>query len=186
MENIDALIINRLGEHQRKIDFINRNLNKQRGSDFSFKRISYAVLSVAACLAIIFAISPMLFKSNNISDISVTAPSFTEYRGSSINDIEHKINRGQYEDALSSVNSELLEIENELQNMSTIEMDEAEKSYTTTLYEGEQEELIWSKIYLLIKLDRKDDLEIACHSYLNNSNFSKHILEVKNILKEIQ
>lgn len=186
MENIDALIINRLGEHQRKVDFISRNINRHRGTDFSFKRIGYTVLSVAACLAIIFAISPMHFKSNNISDISVTAPSFTEYRGSSFIDIENKINSGLYEDALSSVNSELLELENELQNMSPIEMDEAEKFYTTALYEAEQEELMWSKIYILIKLDRKDELKTACQNYLNNNNFDKHLPEVNNILKEIQ
>lgn len=186
MENIDTQIINRLGEYQRKVDFINRNINSYGGFEFSIKRINYMVLSVAACLAIVFAISPMFFKSNNISDISVTVPSFTEYRGSSFNDIEDKINRGLYEDALSVVNTELLEIEKEFQNMSTTEMDNDEKYYTIALYEREQEELIWSKIYLLIKLDRKDDLEVACQSYLNNSNFDKHILEVKNILKEIQ
>lgn len=185
MENMDTLIINRLGEHQRKVDFINRKL-RRNGTIFSFKKINYTVLSVAACLAILFAVSPMLFKNKNIPDISVTTPSFTEYRGYSFNEIEDKINSGLYEDALLSINSELLELENELQNMSTIEMDETERSYTTALYEAEQEELIWSKIYLLIKLGRKDDLEIACHSYLNNSNFSKHLLEVKNILKEIQ
>lgn len=186
MENMDAIIIDRLGEHQRKVDFINRNINRRRGTIFSFKKINYTVLSIAACLAIVFAVSPMLFKSTNISDISVTAPSFTEYRGSSLNDIESKINSGHYEEALSLVNIELAKIEKELGNVSVDKMSADEVAYTIALYEGEQEELMWSKIYLLVKLNRTNDLELVCQKYLDNSNFDNHTPEVDNILKKIQ
>lgn len=186
MENIDALIINRLGEHQRKVDFINRNINRHRSADFSFKEIGYTVLSVAACLAIVFAVSPMLFKSNNISNISVTAPSFTEYRGTSLNNIESLIYSGRYESALLLVNSELTDIKSELEEISLSDMSEDEKFYMTTLCSENKEELIWSKIYLLVKLDRKNDLKNACQNYLDNKEFTRHESEVKNILKEIQ
>lgn len=186
MENIDALIINRLGEHQRKIDFINRNINRHSDIGLSFKKISYTVLSVAACLAIVFAVSPILFKSNNISDISITTPYFTEYRGTSHSNIESLISSGRYEDALSAVNYELAEVEKELQGITSTDMSEDEESYMTGLYKGEKEELIWSKIYLLVKLNKKDDLKSACQNYLNNSDFTIHKSEVENILKKIR
>lgn len=186
MDNIDAFITNRLGEHQRKIDFIDRNLNRHSKTGSSFKKTSYAILSVAACLAIVLTVSPMLFKSNNISDISITAPSFTEYRGTSLNNIESLISSEQYERALLLVNSELTDINDELEKISSADMIEDEKVYMTSLYRGETEELIWSKIYLLVKLDRNDDLKHHCQNYLNNNEFIKHRLEVEDILKKNQ
>lgn len=186
MDNIDALITNRLGEHQRKIDFINRNLNRRNKTDLSFKKISYTVLFVAACLAIVLAVSPMLLKNNSISDISISTPSFTEYRGTSLNNIESLINSGQYERALLLVNSELTDINNELEKIFSADMSEDEKFYMTSLYRGEKGELIWSKIFLLVKLDRTDELKHNCQSYLNDNDFTKHRSEVENILKKIQ
>ena len=186
MENIDTLIINRLGENQRKIDFINRNLNRRNKTNLSFKKISYTVFSVAACIAILFAIFPQVFKGNDISSISVTAPSFSEYRGSAFNNIESLISGGRYDDALLSVNQELNALEKELRGMSLIEVSEDEESYMITLYECEKEELMWSKIYLLVKLGKKEELSTLCNNYLNNNNFAKHKSEVKNILKKIQ
>lgn len=186
MENIDALIINRLGENQRKIDFINRNLNRRNKTNLSFKKISYTVFSVAACLAIVFAVSPMLFKNNSISDISISTPSFTEYRGISLHNIESLISSGHYEEALLLVNSELTDIKNELEEITLLDMSEDERFYLTTLYSEDKEELIWSKIYLLVKLDRECELKNACRNYLNNNEFTRHRLEVENILKKIQ
>lgn len=186
MDNLDTLIINRLGEYQRKIDFINKNIRKRSEKILLFKKVSYTVLSVAACLVVLFAISPMVFKSNDISSISVTVPSFSEYRGSTFNNIESLISNGRYEDALSSVNLELSALEKEIREMSLTEMGGDEESYLITLYEGEKEELMWSKIYLLVKLGKKDELSTTCNNYLNYSSFAKHRSDVKNILKKIQ
>lgn len=186
MENLDSLIINRLGEHQRKIDIVNSNINGYGKTDLKFKKIRYTILSVAACLAIVLVISPMLFKSNDISDISITAPSFTEYRGTSFNNIETLIRNGRYEDALLLVKSELTDIDNELERMSSSDMSEDEKLYLTTLYKEEREELIWCEIYLSVKLDRKDEAKANCHNYLNNNEFVRHKSEVENFLKKIQ
>lgn len=186
MENIDSLIINRLGEHQRKVDFINRNINGRSETFFSFKKVSYTALSVAACLAIVFVVSPMLFTNNDISNIAVTVPSFSDYRGTSFYNIESLISSGRYEDALSAVSLELTAVEKELQEISSTEMGDDEESYIIALYNVEKEELMWSKIYLLVKLNRKDDLKHACQNYLNNSNFVKYKSEVEKIFKKFQ
>lgn len=186
MENLDAIIINRLGEHQRKVDYINRNINRRSETGFPFKKISYTILSVAACLAIVFAVSPMLFRSNNISETALTPPSFTEFRGTSLNNIESLINTGRYEDALLLVNSELFDIDNELESILTTNMNEDEVYYFTTLHRGEKEELLWSKIYLAVMLDRREAVLSGCLNYLNNSDFVRYRLEVENILKKIQ
>lgn len=186
MENIDNFIIDRLGEHQRKIDFINRSINERGKIMFLFKRAGYTILSMAACLAAVFALFPELFKSNDISDMSLITPSFPEYRGASFANIESQISGGQYDDALSSVNLELCLIENELVKITSTEMSHDEKLYMTTLYKDEKEELLWSEIYILVKLNKKDLLKLACENYLNNNDFERYRPEVAKILKKIK
>lgn len=186
MENIDNLIINRLGEHKRKVDFIEKNINSRRENHFSLRRYSYLILSAAACVAIILAISPMLFKSNSVSDLTLTPPSFAEYRGSSLNKIEFLLNNEQYMDALSTVDFELVELDKDIEFLYSAEMSEEEKIFSISLYNEEKEELMWSKIYLLVKLNREDDLRVSCQNYLKNSDFKKYDSEVDMILKKIQ
>lgn len=186
MENIDTLIINRLGEHQRKVDFINCYFNRRSNTMMSFKKISYSLLSIAACLAIVAFISPILFNSDNFSNLKIPMPSFQEYRGTTFRNIELHINNEQYEDALSSINLELIDVESELRDISSIEMSEDEEAYLTSLYRGEQEELIWSKIYVLAKLGKKNQLKDTCIKYLHNNDFRQYKSDVENILSKIQ
>lgn len=186
MENVDTLIINRLGEHQRKVDFIQRNISRSSDKKFSFVKVSYAFMSVAACVAIILAIFPMLFRTETLSDISVAMPSFSEYRGAGLSNIESLLDSEKYEEALSAVNHELVEIDNELESLSTTEMTDEEKTYAYDLYNAGKEELMWCQIYLLLKLNKVDDLKIECPKYLDNTDFKEHATEVSEILKKIQ
>ena len=185
MEYIDNIIINRLGERQRKVDFINKNIRRRNGMNYSFRRIGYTMVSVAACAVIIFVMSPILFKSHSISDTPMATPSFTEHRGTGNNEIESLLSSEKNQEALLVVNRELDELKREIQSLPLSEMSEEEKRYTTDLYEGKLEELLWCKIYLLVKLDRKDDLRDACRNYLINSNFSLHKTEVESIMERI-
>lgn len=186
MDSIDTLIIERLGEHQRKIDFVRQNLKKCEHDHLSLGKPTYIIMSVAACIAIIWAVSPVLFKDASVSSIEITPPSFEGYRGAGDNDIEQLINAGEYEAALVKVESELAVCENEFAIMHTAEATPEEMNYIKSLYEAETEELMWCKIYLLAKLGEKDALKRSCVNYLNNNNLTTHREEVEKILKKIQ
>ncbi len=186
MENIDTLIINRLGEHQRKVDFISYNLEHKRIIRSPLRKISYLSVSIAACIAILFAASPLLFKSNSLSDITVSAPSFTEYRGDGFEEIESLIKECNYIKALSLVDAELNKNANEIGAIMSADMSEEERQYTLALYNNGKKELLWSKIYLLVKLKKENDLELCCENYLRNSSFQAHRDDVEEILKIIK
>lgn len=187
MENIDTLIIDRLGEHQRKVGFVQSNLENRNNIRFSFGKAGYTIMSIAACITIIFAIFPLLFKNNSLSDITVSAPSFTEYRsGYGFEEIELLIKKGNYNKALSLVDAELNKNAMEVGAIMAADMNEEEKGYMLALYNNDKEELLWSKIYLLVKLEKEKDLELCCENYLKTSSFLTHRDEVEEILEIIK
>lgn len=184
MENMDTLIIDRLGEHQRKVDFILSNMENKH---LSRRKISYLSVSIAACIAIIVAISPLLFKRNSLADIMIPAPSFTEYRGGDgYEKIEALIEKGNYNEALSLVDAELNKKALEFGAIMAADMSEEEKEYISALYNNDREELLWSKIYLLVKLEKERDLATCCDNYLKNMSFQAYRYEVEEILKIIK
>lgn len=187
MENFDALIIDRLGEHQRKLDFIQENLRTERRRRPSFRKVGYAIMAAAACLAIIFVVSPMLFKSDSLSELSISVPSLSEYRGSQGSDqLIMLMENGNYTQALSAVNSALTENDREIRALSDSGMNGAEQEYMMELYNAEREELLWSRIYILVKLERVDDLKANCLYYLNDKSLREHKAEVETILSKIR
>lgn len=186
MDSLDLLIIDRLGEHKRKADFISRNLRERCGNHIPYAKIVYAILSVAACLVIAMAISPLLFNGGSLQRISITEPSFTGYRGNGYNRIETAINDGNYDAALSMVEVALSETERKIDVLSDAASGDEETEYLTALANDEKEQLLWAKIYLSVKLNKKDTLITACHKYLDNSMFYVHKKEVEHILKIIE
>lgn len=184
MENIDKLIVIRLGEHQRKTDFINASLIKKKHNN-PLLRINYIVASVAASIAIIFAVSPALFHRNSDADFPISAPVFTEYRGDGYHRIEQLINDGDYNDALLLIDENLNSIEAEIKDISySTDTDKEEQTYLFSLYNVYKEELLWCKIYLLFKLNDKKGLKESCNNYLGNSTFIAHRDEVMKILQK--
>lgn len=186
MDNIDTLIIERLGEHQRKVNFVVNNIKRNEPKRHPFKKTTYLVMSVAACVALILAVSPILFKDNSIADMSIPSPSFDGYRGSANNDIERLINEGDFENALIEVESELSECYNELSMENRYKAAPEELEYMKSMQISGIEELSWCKIYILVRLDKKREVEKACCNYLENGELSAHREDVERILKEIQ
>lgn len=185
MDNIDTLIIERLGEHQRKVDFVVKNIKGDEPKRHPFGIRKYVILSVAACLALILAVSPILYKDNSIADMAIPSPSFDGYRGSGDNDIERLINDGDYDKALVEVDSELAELDHELTTVASKDISD-ELEYIKSLYISEKDELLWCKIYILVRLDKKSEVENVCRNYLDNGELSAHRKDVERTLKEIQ
>lgn len=184
MENIDITIIERLGEHQRKAEFIHRNLEKKERRPFYVPKASYVIISIAACIALLIAVSPMLFQNDELSNLSVMTPSFTEFRSGSSHQLESLIMDGEYSQALTIVKSELSEIDKDLDSINRTNPSD-EDIYLLKLFKDSKEELEWCKIYLLLKLENKEELEICCQEYLNNTELHIHDDDAKKILKKI-
>ena len=185
MDNVDTLIIERLGEHQRKVDFVVKNMKKNGPNRHAFGKSTYVILSVAACLALILAVSP-IFKDNSIADMAIPSPAFDGYRGSGDNDIERLINDGDYEKALVEVQKELTILDHELTTFDTPKASSEESEYIKSLYISEKDELLWCKIYILVRLDKKSEVENVCLNYLDDAELTAHRKDVERTLKEIQ
>jgi len=186
MDNIDTVIIERLGERQRKVDFIARNIDDIKSKRFSWGKTAYTIMSVAACFALIVAVTTILFRSDSISDMDVAVPSFEEYRGAGCDEIERLINTGDYEIALAKVESELKGCGSEFETIESEGGSDEEIEYMKALYAEGRDELIWCKIYLLVKLDKKSELKIACRNYLEDGELTVHKIEVEQILEKIK
>lgn len=93
----DALIVARLGEHQRKIERFNeiRAGRKRFGN-----AVWYGLVSAVACVAIVFALVPGLLRDDTLSTLNLEQPSLQEYRGSAGNAIESAMDSGNYKLAL--------------------------------------------------------------------------------------
>lgn len=185
MENLDKLIADRLGEHQRKVDFVSERMNQKQadGSKWSKWRVT---LSVAASIAIIIALYPMLTQRGGGMD--VTPPDFTEYRGGSagFEEIEHLIAAENYDKALAVVNQKIIDMEvDHILFAPGKKADKAEAEYEEALYHSRREELMWSEIYLLVKIDEPDELSLSCRKYLEEPSYNVHREEVEKIFKKI-
>lgn len=186
MKNIDDLIVDRLGEHHRKLDFISKNMEVKKNKHFQLRKISYPLISIAACIAIMIVISPSLFRGNSISSISISDPSFTEFRGDGFEKIVSLIDEENYVEALPLIDEELNKVIVEIESIKSADMSEEEKVYVLALYDVCNEELLWTKIYLLVKLEKEMDLRLCCNNYLKNNSFQAYRAEVKKILKQIR
>lgn len=184
METIDNIIIERLGEHQRKLEFIRQNIEKEKNPHHSFNKGSYLIISIAACIAIIIAVSPFFITNEKLYSISVPPPSFTEFRSGNPDKLQSLLNEGKYSQALTIVDSALSEIDFDTQHINT-KNPTAEEIYIVNLYNDSKEELEWCKIYILLKLGRKDELDECCQNYLSNKEFTLHMEDTKRILKKI-
>ncbi|MGM9815937.1 MAG: hypothetical protein ACI304_02615 [Lepagella sp.] len=184
MEDIDAIIIDRLGEHQRKVEFVTENLTRAKARRHPLRGMKTSMIWAAASLLIILLISPMIIKSIGGSSDSLTEPTFSEYRGAGSNEIEALIKAGEYEKALETTERELATIHRELDAIPTSEMSLEEREYTLALYDAELEEMLWCKIYLLHQLERQSDLDACCKEYLSHESFSKNRKEVEGLMKK--
>lgn len=187
METTDTLIIQRLGEYQRKREFITRNLNQQRNVWETPKRVFYYLAAAAACIAVAVAVLPGLLGSNSLSSLNLAEPSFSEYRGGGqYSDIAQAIEANEFDKALSLTNSTIAEVEAEQAAIIATEDGDEEKEYLLALGSESLDELYWTKIYLLAKLGKKDALRQCCANYLDVNQFGRHCEEVQKILGKIE
>lgn len=180
----DALIVARLGEHQRKIERFNeiRAGRKRFGN-----AVWYGLVSAVACVAIVFALVPGLLRDDTLSTLNLEQPSLQEYRGSAGNAIESAMDSGNYKLALELTESAITASEREIKEYQSINSDNSQESeYMMMLERQNLEDLIWTKIYLLVRSGDEDSVLKTCELYMENADFQAYRSDVENILKKIR
>lgn len=181
----DALIVARLGEHQRKIERLNQIRQSGR------KRIGtaawYWVASAVACVAIVFALVPGLLRDDTLSTLNLEQPSLQEYRGSACNAIESAMDSGNYKVALELTESAITASEFEIKEYQSVNSSNSQESeYMMMLERQNLEDLIWTKIYLLVRSGDEDGVLKTCELYMENADFQVYRTDVENILMKIK
>lgn len=182
MDDLDNLIIDRLAEHQRKLEILNKFQDANKPAHILSRKKLILVSSIAACIALALFLSPFFSQKDYLSGVSLTEPSFTEFRGSGFNEIEALIAKGDYNKALPIVDRELFLLNDEMEGYMSDDTTNKEKEYTLLLFDMERDELLWSRIYLLAKLRKTKDLKLSCRKYLKDNTLQSHRQEVEEIL----
>lgn len=201
MDNPDKLIISRLGEHQRKLDFIVRcerdekcdnvhgeksgNSGGKRHIPSVFRKTMYALISAAACAVVFLIVYPML-KSGSLSEMQLPQPALSEYRGAGMSRLSLLMEEKKYEEALQLTDVELFALDSEISEIAGPDASIEEKRYAEALYGASREDLLWCKIYILTRLEKENDLKICCEEYLHNSDYETYKDDVEKIMKKMQ
>lgn len=184
----ESLIVARLGERQRKLDRIKELEKSRRNHTAKIVRVmSYAGLSAAACIAIVFAVMPGLLSHNRLDGLDLVAPTFAEYRGGSSNPIEEAIQGGDFALALDLTDEAITQSElNIKEYISSGNENIEEAEYMIAIEREYLETIIWTRIYVLVQMEDENNLMSACEAYLEDSDFQVYRDEVEKILKKIK
>lgn len=156
MEQNDNIIIERLGELRRKQDFTSAMMAETRRT-----RTMPWVSAAAAVLVLAVIVSVTMMRSP-FDGIALPEPDLTEYRGSQASEIQYSIEAGDWLSALEATEAEL----DSLRPFDAQGLSDDERDYLDALYNTRLEELQWTRIYLLVKLDKRDDIRQASGQYL--------------------
>ena len=107
--DVDKLIVSRLGERQRKLERIGA---MEKAAERGRKRnmsILYTAISIAACIALVAIVNP--FANDNRRDFAMTRPDFSTFRAAlpELVQVEAFIDAGEYYKALDLVEVKLKE-----------------------------------------------------------------------------
>lgn len=186
-DELSVMIIDRLGERQRKLDRMcdweNRHFSKQRGI-----RLISIGMAVAACALALFVVVPIHFRRNSpLNEFGIEYSSMEEFRAASLDmaEIADLIERENYDDALEKSKSLLVDSDKKIREYLSLYLNvEDNEEY---LYEIQEEVLIneelrWTCIYLLVKTERYKEAVAESDIYLEYK-CKEHRTEVEKLLK---
>lgn len=190
MDNLDLLIVERLGERDRKIKRIEKWNTYNSGLKTTYAVIS--VLSVAACLAFVFLVaSPWTDNESgdNINDLDISLDrNYFRSADSEMKEVMGSIDKKQYEIAIQQC-KELLEqsdiILSQLESNKPNVMDE-EQEYELEMQKAENEEIRWTYIFLLVKNNEATEALEHLDRYIEGSNRSAHMDEALALREKIK
>lgn len=182
--NTDSLIINRLGELDRKKVLIT-SFENHAAKRMPLRHIPFYASVCAASVIILFAVGTSIFKQSHHLELSnLPLPSFEEYRGGSCSSIEEEIQNGNYPKALQLTNISIAECKKEIAELESNNKSE-ESEYLRNLDNVYLENLLWTRIYILTELNDKENLKSACKEYLHHTDYKQFRSSAEKLLKNL-
>lgn len=185
MDN-DKLIIERLGEHKRKLNLLDKYLSSRNDKFRLTHKVLFSALAAAAVIALVLLVAPAIFAPSPFDSLNLQQPEFSQYRGADIfDDIEKDLATGNYSHALELANQARITYQSELERACECEPTD-EVKYQISLYNAYLEDIAWTQIYLLYKIKDKDALTASCNAYLEHADYQEYRAQVENILLILQ
>lgn len=185
MDN-DKLIIERLGEHKRKLNILEKFLNSRNDKRRTIHKVLLSSMAAAAVIALILLLAPSIFAPSPLDSLHLQQPQLAQYRGADIfDDIEKDIASGNYSHALELADQARITYQSELERACECEPTD-EVKYQISLYNAYLEDIAWTQIYLFYMTKDKDALTASCEAYLKHPDYQEYRAQVENILLILQ
>ena len=186
-DDVEKRIVERLGARQKKLERMAAWENSSKGG---VRRLYTTLLSVAACVALVFVSANMLWGGNSvIEELGIAAPRMEAFRAAlpEMSAVEQLIDKGEYYKALDITEEALKRSDNVV------------KGYEKQLVDGDEEmeyeymsermlnsELRWTYIYLLVLVECEDTAVKELEKYLADSEFCVHKREAEAMLRALE
>ena len=186
---LSAIIIDRLGERQKKIDRMEEWKRKK-----SFRprilRTAYMVAAVAACIFAVWVFYPVQNKNMEMLENLGIVYSQTEFRAASQDfaEISNMIESKKYDDALVKTRDLLSQSDLVIDEFDGVgfEWNDEELMYAMEEEQLANCELRWTYIYLLVCTGERREAIKQLKIYLKQKEFCEHEVEAKRLLKELK
>lgn len=185
--DVDKLIIDRLGERQRKVermDVLEKASARGRKRNMS---ILYTAISIAACIALVAIVNP--FANDNRRDFAMTRPDFSTFRAAlpELVQVETLIDAGEYYKAIDLVEVKLKESDNNIKYAERKPMfDDEEWMYEYKAEKLLNAELRWTYIFLLVMVECDHTAVKQLKRYLKDEEYCLHREDAKDMLEALR
>lgn len=188
-DNLSAIIIDRLGERQRKIECM-KEWDKSFSSGSRTLRYVYIVATVAACVLLVWTVFPAQDRNMEMLENLGITYSQTEFRAASqdMAEISDMIESKNYDDALVKTKNLLSRSDlviDEFEDVGYL-WDDEELMYSMKEELLANSELRWTYIYLLVCTGDRKEAQKQLKVYLKQKEYCEHEAEARKLLKELK
>ncbi|MBO5880791.1 MAG: hypothetical protein J6Q57_04015 [Paraprevotella sp.] len=183
-DELTCRIVQRLAERQRKVKQMEE---WEHHAGTSTKRFVMTVMSVAACVTLLWLLIP----SNSVSVVDELGirPDMTEFRSAlpELSAIQQMLDASEYEKALIVVQKILNQSDSTLQVLKSEDIPlEEDVEYEMHFERVMNSELRWLYIYLLTKSERYDIVLTQLELYMKDESNAPHIATAKALYETIK
>lgn len=186
---LSAIIIDRLGERQKKIDRM-EELNRKYSSKSTALHYTYIAATVAACILAVWVLYPVQNKNMEMLENLGIVYSQNEFRAASqdLAEISNMIESKKYDDALVKTRDLLSHSDLVIDEFDGVgfEWNDEELMYAMEEEQLANSELRWTYIYLLVCTGERCEAIKQLNIYLKQKEFCEHEVEAKKLLKELK
>lgn len=193
---VDKMIVDRLGERQRKLDRMSAWEKAASGGQKRNLRLLYAAISVAACIALVVVVNPFLnggVMSGGTSVINgtmeMTRPDFSTFRAAlpELLQVEQLIDAGEYYKALDIVEAKLEASDKKVKKAEKEPLyDDEEWMYEYKAEKLLNAELRWTYIYLLVMVECDRTAVKELKKYLEDEEFCLHKKDADAMMRALK